>query len=635
MKFSYSLLKKFVPGITSKKKLIEELNMKAFETEGSKGDVLDIKVLNRYSSASSHWGMAREISAIFGLKTAIPDKRLVNIPEGLGKVKINESDLCPRYCARYFEITKVGSSPAWMQKALKSCGMRPINAVVDIMNYAMLETGQPLHAFDADKSGSSIVVRRAHNGEKFTTLDDDTYTLTENMLLITDGANPLALAGIKGGKSAEVGNKTRRILIEAANFDGASIYRTSRRLGLVTDASARFTQGLTPHLVKIGMDRATVLLSDILKAKLVDSGDVHKKLPGLEIIEFSVGRFNRLIGLNLPAAQIINYLKRLDFTIKKGKSADKFLVEIPPLRDDITIFEDLAEEVGRLYGYNNLPASPPVVGLNSAEVDDAVQLKREARMILSGLGFNEVYNYSFNNRRSAASRFLPVADDRRLEIENPISEDKKFLRSELITGLVSNIETNERLFGDLDFFEIGKVWAPKEELHLGMVIRRRGTQPFLELKGAVQALLERLGIPDLMLRSDGKSILVECDHKVVGFISAHHGKTAFAELNLDSLVTLASGENEFKPLSKYPAIIRDLSLTVKRGALVGDILEAINASGADDIENVDLADYYDPTRFTFRIIFRSSDRTLTDGEANSELNQIIKHLRANFDLGVR
>jgi len=276
MKFSYSLINKLVPGLPSKIKLIDEFNTKAFEVDSVKGDTLDIKVLNRYSSAASHWGMAREAAAITGRKAQIPDKELINIPESLGKIKVRvlEPELCTRYSARYFELDKIGNSPQWMQKVLKSCGMRPINAVVDIMNYVMLETGQPLHAFDADKSGVEIVVRRAKKDEKFTTLDDNSYVLSDETLLITNGEEPLAIAGIKGGKSAEVGKKTKHIIVEAASFEGASIYRTSRRLGLATDASLRFAHDLSPYLVRIGADRATILLKEILKAKLVDSKDI-------------------------------------------------------------------------------------------------------------------------------------------------------------------------------------------------------------------------------------------------------------------------------------------------------------------------------------------------------------------------
>lgn len=637
MKFSYTLLKKFVPALPSKAKLIDELNMKAFEVEDSSGDTLDIKLLNRYSSAASHWGMAREIAAIFGRRAVIPDKEIINIPEDLGKVKVKiaEPVLCPRYSARYFELKNVGSSPAWMQKTLKSCGMRPINAVVDIMNYVMLETGQPLHAFDADKSGTEIIIRRAKKGEKFTTLDNNAYVLTEDTLLITSKDESLAIAGVKGGKYAEVDRSTRRIIVEAANFDGANIYRTSRRLGLITDASLRFSHGLSPYLVKTGADRATVLLKDILKAKLIDSKDVYKKLPGKEIIGFDVAKFNNLIGLDLRPQFIVGYLKRLGFIVKGGKSSAKFSVEVPVLRDDVTIFEDLAEEVGRLYGYNNLAPRPPLVGITAPEVEDDIRIKDDIRSILAGLGFNEAYNYSFGNRRSSASRFLPLDDSRRLEIENPISEDRSFLRSELITGLVEDIERNERLSDDLRFFEIGRIWTPKEELHLGIALRSEDKDAFLDLKGTIQILLERLGITDFMFRVEGKVLFIESDHEVVGFASASNVKNAFAELNIDLLTKIASAEYEFRPLPKYPAVMRDLSLTVKKGARVGDIMQAIQDADSGCIEDVDLIDYYDPTKFTFRIVFRAKDRTLTDGEANIELNRIIKHLRASFVFEVR
>jgi phenylalanyl-tRNA synthetase beta chain len=625
--------------------------MKAFETESAGGDTLEIKLLNRYSSAASHWGIAREAAAILGRKVQIPDKELINIPEDLGKIsiKILEPELCPRYSARYFELQKIGNSPAWMQKALKSCGLRPINAVVDIMNYVMLETGQPLHAFDADKLEQSakrkaqIIVRRAAKGEKFVTLDGQKFKLDRNILVIADTKEPLAIAGVKGGEKAEVVRGTRRIIVEAASFSGANIYRTSRQLGLVTDASLRFAQGLSPYLVNIGADRATVLLRDILKARLVDSKDVYKKLPGKEIIEFDVDRFNKIIGVELPPALVISYLKRLGFNVQtslsaqagKTKSGSKFIVEVPRLRDDITILEDLVEEVARLYGFNNLPSVSPVIGLAAPAIDDTIRLKDEIRSILTAIGFNEVYNYSFCNKRSVLSHFLPLDDARRLEIENPISEERRFLRSELVTGLAGNIENNRRIFDELRIFEIGKVWIPKEELHLGIGIYAASGEPFLDLKGIVQTLLKRVGLTDFMLRSSGKTVFVEADHKVLGFVSAGNGKSVFAEINLDALVGLASAEYEFKPLPKYPAVTRDLSLAVYSNALVGDIMAAINEVKTDYVEDVDLLDYYDQNHFTFRIIFRAADRTLTDAEANSELAKIIKYLRGRFKFEVR
>ncbi len=638
MKFSYSLLKKFVPKIPSKKRLFDELSMKSLETEDVKGDTIEIKVLNRYSDAASHWGMSREIAAVFDIKKNIPEKTLINIPEDLGliKVKINDPDLCPRYIARYFKIKKTAATPAWMKKALISCGMRPINIIVDIMNYVMLETGQPLHAFDADKSGREIVVRRAEKDEKITSLDNVSYSLDKDMLVIADKKEPLAVAGIKGGKTAEVDRKSRFIIVEAASFNGSSIYTTSRKLGLVTDASLRFAHGLSPHLAQIGADRATVLFKEILGARLIDSKDVHKKLPSGDIIEFNVPKFNGLIGLDLSPKAVIDYLKRLGFGITLNKKrSDTFLVEVPVLRDDVTIFEDLCEEVARLHGYDKLPPSPPKIGLVPSETDDTVKIKDEVRMILVGLGFSEVYNHTFLGKRSAAAQFLPLKDSQLLEVENPISSDQKFLRSELITGLSENIRYNEKLQEDLLLFEVGKVWVPREELHLGIAVHSQTDESFLDLKGFVHTLLERVGLEDFVLVPRGSTIFIEADNMVIGFISAHNRKEAFAELDLDKLLKLVSGKNEFRPLPKYPAITRDLSLLVPNKGKVGDLIDAIWEASVSDIEDVDLIDYYDPTRFTFRIIFRSASRTLNDGEANTKLDQIIKYLRARFDFKVR
>ncbi len=638
MKFSYSLLKKFVPALPPKNKLVDEFSMKAFEAEEVKGDTIEIKVLNRYSDAASHWGIAREASAIFNIGKKIPEKKLVNIPQNIGAIKVRVSDPegCPRYMARYFELRKIGPSPAWIKKAIVSCGLRPINAVVDIMNYVMLETGQPLHAFDADKFGREIIVRKASKGEKITTLDNVTYSLDPSTLVIANNKEPLAIAGIKGGKTAEVDRYSRFIIVEAATFSGSMVYVTSRKLGLATDASLRFAHELSPYLAEVGMDRASVLLAEILDARMMDSKDVHKKLPSREMIEFDVAKHNSIIGSDLSVKTVIGYLKRLGFGITMNKkSTDRFIVEVPVLRDDITIFEDLVEEVSRLHGYDKLAPRRPLVGLAPSETDDVIPVKDEIRIILSSLGFFETYNYTFIGKRAAASDFLPVRNSDALEVENPISNDMRLLRSELITGLSGNVDSNEVLQDNLRFFEIGNVWVPKEELHLGLAVHLQSGESLLEIKGVIQTMLERIGIIDFIFTPHRNSLLVESGKAVLGFISAYNRKRSYAELNLGALLKLASSENEFKPLPKYPAVARDLSLVVSDKVKVGDIIDAIGIAGVGDIENIDLIDYLDPTHFTFRIVFRSANRTLTNDEANNKLTQIIKYLSGRFNLKVR
>jgi len=635
MKFSYAFIKKLVPQAPAKAKLIDGLNMKAFETELLPGDAFEVKLSpNRYSDAASHWGIAREAAAIFNLKTKIEDKRIVNFPEdkGLLKIKVLDKKLCPRYAGRLFELKKVGSSPQWMKKILDSCGLRPINGVVDIMNYVMLETGQPLHAFDANEIEKGIIVRNAKNKEEVTSLDGVKYHLDEKDIVIADNKGPLAIAGVKGGKRAEVYKNTKRIIVEAANFDQVSIYKTMKKLPLVTDASLRFSHGLNPHLAIVGIDRATILLRNILGAKLLDSMDVSAKLPGKKVIEFDVDKFNKFIGLNLDKKSAITYLKRLGFIIRDSKKTNSFLVEPSVLRDDINIFEDLAEEVVRLCGLNELKSLPPVVGLHPAEVQDDVVLKNKIRKILVGFGFSEVYNYSFVGQKDKDS----------LELENPISQDKKYLRISLSLVLKGNLRANSKDFGNIRIFEVGRVWSTKgESLHLGIALKEEDA--LLHLKGVLSHLLEGVGLVEILMRPDGKNhLLIESDHDIFGSIEVVHKGEAVAEINLDNLVKLTLGENEYHPLPKYPAVMRDISIVVPTEVRVGEVMEVIDNLSLKDVEDVDLIDYFekfggDPKKksLTFRIVFRSGEKTLRDGEVDTEFAKVSRALTNSLKAVIR
>lgn len=622
MKFSYPLLKKLVPGLPNQAKFSDVINLKAFEVEESTGNTIEIKVTpNRFADAASHWGMAREASAIFKLKNKIEDKNVIGLPKGKGKVKVKVMDksACPVYIARYLEV-KVGESPAWIKSVLADCGLRPVNAVVDIMNYAMLETGQPLHAFDADKLNGEITVRFAKPGEKIISLDNHSYELTADDLVIADKSGVLAIAGIKGGKRAEVTKETKHIVVESANFNQARIYRTMKRVQLLTDASMMFSRGLSPYSAVIGGNRAVNLMKEVLKAKLIDSTEVTSKLPGKKIIEFDVTRFNSIIGLSFTKKQAADYLKLLGFIIltKSAKNKNNFLVEVPVLREDVNIFEDLAEEVVRLYGVNDLKPMTPFIGLTPVESDDIVNFKREIRTILTGFGFSEVYNYSFVGEKSADS----------LELINPISAEKKYLRTSLLGGIKENISLNSRAFSSVRVFEIGKVFSTKGEgtrLSLGL----KEGEAMLHLKGVLVQLLKRCGLTDILMKEEGKnSLVMKSDSKILGSLNSSGGNSALAELNLDAFLEVAVAENEYRPLPKYPGVTRDISLVVSLSTKVGQVMETINDLDLIHIQDVDLIDYFDnfegnknKVSLTFRLVFRSDSGTLTDAEVDREIKK--------------
>ncbi len=385
MKFSYFLVKKLLPDLKNKKTLIEALNLFSFETEDSQGDTFEVTIpANRYSDAASHFGLVQEAAAILKLTSKIP-KIKFELPKKLKtqdqyfSLEIKEEKLCPRYLGLYFENIKIKESPSWLQKVLKDCGLRPINNVVDIMNYVMLETGQPLHAFDYDKlSGRKIIVRKAKIGEKITTLDGQSYYLNPEILVIADDQKPQALAGIKGGKEGEVTQKTSRIVVEIANFDSVAIYRASKKLNLTSDASSRFAHGLNPLLIDLAAQRVIKLLKDLVGARLISRYDFLTKLPSRKVLKLDIKELNQFIGFELSKKESEDILKRLGF-----KKIKKEFWEVPPLRQDIQNHQDLFEEIIRIYGYNRLLPKPPQVFLQPAKIDDLLVLKNKTRKIIA------------------------------------------------------------------------------------------------------------------------------------------------------------------------------------------------------------------------------------------------------------
>lgn len=633
MRFSYDLIKQLVSKATSQSEVMEAITMHTMPTEDPRGNTFDAEVpSNRYADLASHMGVALEYAAITdkSLKELETDKSFPAKGKGKIEVRVEEKDLCPRYGAALFEIDGKGKTPVWMAKILEDCGLRPINPVVDILNYVMLETGQPMHAFDADKLVGAVVVRKAKQGEKVKTIDNQDFTLTKEDLVIADQKNIQAIAGIKGGKTSEVSDQTRRILIEAANFDQVSVYATSRRLKLITDASARFAHGMSSHSVEVGIQRATYLLKDVVGAKFADCLDVYSKKQGGRVIGFSTTEFNSLTGLNLKPAEALKYLEKLGFkktTIKSKSKADDFAISVPPLRLDINIFEDLVEEVVRLWGINKLTPIAPIISIQPATEEDLTIFKDRVRNILTILGYSEVYSSSFVDNGTGSA----------YEIEKALAADKTHLRQSLESGLEKALGENKKNYKTIKIFELGNVFDRKlgERTALGIASRGDQETAFLELKGSVEQLLSGLGFVEFTLFPKGQILVVEINGNLVGEIK-HIGKAeAIAELDASKLMEMEEAEFEYQPLSKYPSVMRDLSLTLRTEVRVGDILTAIENAGAKYSRDVDLIDYYDPTHLTFRIVFQSDERTLNDTEVNKEFDKIVSFLKKKFSLEVR
>jgi phenylalanyl-tRNA synthetase beta chain len=440
MKISYNWLKEYVKNLPNPEKLADLLTMHSFEVEGiekvGNDYVLDIDVLpNRAHDCLSHIGVARECAALISGKLRVTDYKLQESKvkvENFVSVEVKDSELCPRYTARVMTDIKVGPSPKWLRERLEAVGQQSINNIVDATNYVAFEIGQPLHAFDAEKlTGKKIIIRRAKKGEKIVTLDNEKCDLDNDVLIIADSKDPIAIAGIKGGKKAEIDKNTKTIILESANFNLHNVHKSSRKLGIATESSLRFEHGLDPNLASEAIDRLAGLIQKIAGGKIT-KGMIDVYPIKLRPRKIGVGLFkvNNLLGVKISETEVIKIFDLLGFKVEK--KIDRLLVEVPTRRLDIEIPEDLIEEVGRIYGYEKIPSKPPLGILVSAKPDDLRSLRNKVKDILEGLGLSEVYNYSFIGEEDLKK--LKQSPKNYIELENPLSVDLKYLRRDLIIG---------------------------------------------------------------------------------------------------------------------------------------------------------------------------------------------------------
>ncbi len=646
MKISYNWLQDLVDKkLPVPEKLADLLTFHSFEVEGIEakgGDwILDIDVLpNRAHDCFSHQGIAREIAVLLKIPFKPIDyskkiKDSKDLASKIVKVEVKAQELCPRYTARAVVDVKIGASPQWIKDRLKVCGLKPISNIVDIANYVMLGTGQPLHAFDADKlGGNKIIVRRAKKGEKIISLDDEKYDLNENILVIADEKDPVCVAGIKGGIGPGIDGQTKRIILEAANFNPLIIRQASKQLNLRTDASWRFENGLDPNLTQEAIDMCAYLIQEIAGGQIFKgSVDIYPKKTQAKKINFDTGQARKLLGVNIPDKQMIDILKRLGFEVKKllvrsatpnkvrSRTPNSGLrVIVPTRRLDISIPEDLIEEVGRVYGFEKIPSQFPAATLIPALRRDDLIYQNKVKDILTNLGFTEVYNYSLLNKKESSS----------IELANPVSQEQKYLRTSLIPLLIKNVEDNRKYFERVRLFEIGKVFKlaqkqVKEEKRLAGIIY---PDDFYRLKGMIDTLLNRIGISDIWYGDLDDKAEIKVGNDLIGWLD----KKTF-EIDFAKLVELATEERIYTAPSKYPAMVRDVSLLVEQGTKVVEVLNLINRVGNKLVRDVDLFDIYqgenipeNKKNLAFHIIFQSAERTLTDKEVNQLQNKIIKAL---------
>jgi len=607
MKFSYNFLQSFFDKKLPKPdKIGEVLTLHSFEVETItkfRDDfIFDIDITpNRAADCLSHYGIAKEISILFNLKLKDINPKIKEECNEVIDIKIKDIKECPRYTARVIKNVKVKQSEKYIKDRLIACGLEPINNIVDVANYVMLETGQPMHAFDYDKV-DKIIVRRAKK-ESFTGLDDNKYELDPSMLVIADSKKPIAIAGIKGGKETGIDKKTKNILLEAANFNPLLIRKASQKLNLRTDASFRFEHGYDPNLTEIAINRLTELING-KPCKLIDKYS-KKRIP-LKI-KFDINRVEKLLGYKIKNS--INILKSLGMKINGN------IVTVPTNRPDITTEVDLIEEIGRIHGYSNLKSEMPVIFLDPKLREDNVIYIRKVKDILKSAGFTETYNYSFVSKKENG-----------IEMENPFSEDMYGLRISLLTNLVKVIEENSKHRKDLYLFEIGKVYGKEKLMLAGAAL---GKEKFYFLKGIIDLVLNGLGITDTMYLGDDVAE-IKVGNAIIGRIEEVKTNIYAFEIDFEKLIKLAKNENEYLPVSKYPAAIRDISVLVNTNTKVAEVMNEIykHSKLIIDVDLFDIFEKANQKSLAFHIKYQSNTKTLESSEIDSIQKNIINGLES-------
>ena len=660
-----------------------KLGLGVAEVLGETDQVLVLELTANRSDCLGMIGVAREVAAILDKKFS--EKPIILKEEGKSieqqaKVEIVDADLCPRYAARVVNNVKIAPSPEWMQRRLKAAGVRPINNIVDITNYVMMEYNQPLHAFDLDHiANHHIRVRRAVAAEKLVTLDNVERELSPENLLIADTQSGLCVAGVMGGATSEITEQTQNMLLESAYFNPFSIRKTGKQLGMKTEAQIRFERGIDPNGVIKALNRAAQLVEELGAGEIAKGYiDQYPKIVSPVTIHTSVSRINSLLGTDIPAPKIKDYLGRVTFEVKLGDH-DNLEVTVPTYRQDVSFMADLAEEVARLYGYNNIAATIP----ESTQIGSLTafqKMQQTCKKLLQGIGISEVMTYSLYAASTAKRLGIDTEDPlaKTINLMVPLSEEQAVMRTNLTHHLLEVLAFNtKRRQPDISIYEIARVYWPKEDgalpeepLHLGVGLMGRQRETgwnqsreevdFYDAKGIVELIFEKLRLPEMILKPSGQPFFhpgqsadVYVNGRMVGFFGQIHpnigalyelSKKAFIiELDLTSLDGLRKTDIiTFEPLPKFPAAQRDLALVVSTQIPAQAIIAKIKEIIGDLAEKVDLFDVYQGEQvpkgmrsMAFSITYRSKERTLNDNEVNDVQQKLLAKLHEEYEAKVR
>ncbi|NIM05377.1 MAG: phenylalanine--tRNA ligase subunit beta [Armatimonadetes bacterium] len=688
MRLPFDWLKQFVDISLSTKETANLLTLLGLEVESQEeiwgSPVFDIKVTPQRGDCLCAIGVARELAASLELPLNIPSPQISESGPPAApsvSVTIEDPDLCPRYSARLIRGVKVGLSPGWVRQRLEQCGVRPINNIVDVTNLVMLEQGQPLHAFDADllrpaSDGGppAIIVRRAKKREEIITLDGESRTLNEDMLVIADGERAVALAGVMGGSNSEVHDGTATVLLESAHFAPTSIRRTARALGITSEASYRFERRVDPGGTVFALDLASDLILQFAGGEIAQGViDVCPKPVEEPKLSLHVNRANELLGTDLSAEQMADYLSRLELKVKIVGESLK--VQVPSLRGDLAIEEDLIEEVARMHGYDNIPSRPLMVGASVGKpATEGLVLEAKARKILLACGLNEAITYNLEGPRdmqlAGFSPDHPLCQP--VIVRNPKVEEYSRLRTSMLPSLLALLSRNwRRGLQEVRAFEIGRLYLPRPEEQLPRerqsvgIAMLAGPRPvgwgkdeidFYAIKGMVEEFLTLLQVEGVSCAplehptfAVGRAAQVLIGEKPLGILGQVRESvlanydlpkdTFLAELDLERVIHLKRETPAYKQISRFPSVERDLALLVPLDCPAAKVEATLRAKGGELLENLALFDLYEgkslPTgthSLAYSLTFRARERTLTE----AEIEQIITDMeKALLEIGVK
>lgn len=640
-----------------------KIGSSAVEALGLNDVVFEYEITSNRVDCFGVIGLAREAAATFQQEFVPPVVKKTGNSEKASdfiKVSIEDSDLCSRYVARVVKNIKIAPSPQWMQRRLAACGIRPINNIVDITNYVMEEYAQPMHAYDLDLiAGKEIIVRRGKDGEEFTTLDGQVRKIDSSILMICDGEKPVGIAGIMGGENSKITEEATTLLFEAACFDGTNIRLSGKKLGLRTDAAAKFEKGLDPNTALEAINRACQLIEELGAGEVVGgAADVYPVIRTEKRVPFDYNRTNKVLGTDLSKETMLSYFKKIDLSYDEATGE----VIVPSWRQDVNLQADLDEEVARFFGYDNIPTTLPTGEATTGSLPFKLRIENVARNVAEQCGFSEAMSYSFESPKVFDRLLLPAEDKKRqaVVISNPLGEDYSVMRTLPLNGMFLSLSTNyNRRNKNVRLYELCNTYQPKAlpltelpEERMQLVLAFYGDGDFFELKGVLEEILIKVGLKDRVSYEPGtlkpylhpgRQAEMIYDGTIIGYLGEIHpdvlegydigDKAYVGVLDMPEIVARASFDTKYQGIAKYPAVTRDLSMLVQKEITAGQVEEVIRKSSGSILENCELFDIYEGTQIkpgfksmAYSLSFRAKDRTLEEKDITEVMNRILKNL---------